>query len=356
MLRGPVKAAKKPVNRRMKYPCPSNIGAAFILCALLALGACAPRVLAPGEAVSTPALAADEYVASDGAKLPLQRWLPDLAQGDQPKAVILALHGMNDYANAFAMPGAWWALHGIATYAYDQRGFGRAPHPGYWPGKAALVDDVDAMVTLLHARYPGTPLYILGESMGGAAVMTAMARPDRPKVDGVILSAPAVWGRMTMDIGKQVALWASAHTVPWWTVTGSGLKITPSDNREMLLALSRDPLVIKETRIDAIWGLVDLMDDALAAAPKLDGVSVLILYGEHDEIIPKDPTRLMIAHLPPYPTAPRTIAIYPKGYHMLLRDLEAKTLWADVLHWIEDPQAPLPSGDDRVGIQALKDE
>jgi len=27
-----------------------------------------------------------------------------------------------------------------------------------------------------------------------------------------------------------------------------------------------------------------------------------------------------------------------------------------VLHWIEDPRAPLPSGDDQVGIQALKDE
>ncbi|HYB09993.1 MAG TPA: alpha/beta hydrolase [Alphaproteobacteria bacterium] len=338
----------------MKFSRTSHFGSISIICAFIALTACAPRVEPAGEAMSTPALAADEYVASDGAKLPIQRWLPDVPQGDPPKAVILGLHGMNDYANAFAMPGAWWAQHGIATYAYDQRGFGRAPHPGYWPGEATLVGDLDAMVGLLHARYPGTPLYLLGESMGGAVVMAAMARPDRPKVDGVILSAPAVWGRTTMDIGKQVALWASAHTVPWWTVTGKGLDITPSDNREMLVALSRDPLVIKETRIDAIWGLVNLMDDALAVAPKLDGVPVLILYGEHDEVIPKDPTLIMIEHLPPFPTAPRTIAVYPKGYHMLLRDLEAKTLWEDVLHWVDDPRAPLPSGDDRVGIQALE--
>jgi acylglycerol lipase len=340
----------------MKYPRPSVFGHALVSWALLALGACAPRIVPPGEAVTAPALAGEEFVASDGARLPVRRWLPETANGDPPKAVILALHGMNDYSNAFAMSGAWWAQHDIATYAYDQRGFGRAPHPGYWPGEAALVDDLDGMVTLLRARYPATPLYLLGESMGGAVVMTAMARPDRPKVDGVILSAPAVWGRTTMDFGKQVALWTSAHTIPWWTVTGSELKITPSDNREMLIAFSRDPLVIKETRIDAIWGLANLMDDALEAASKLDGVPLLILYGEHDEIIPKDPTRLMIGRLPPFPAAPRTIAIYPMGYHMLLRDLDAKTLWADVLHWIEDPRAPLPSGDDRVGIQALKGE
>ena len=43
------------------------------------------------------------------------------------KAVILALHGFNDYSNAFAMPARLWAERGIASYAYDQRGFGGAP-------------------------------------------------------------------------------------------------------------------------------------------------------------------------------------------------------------------------------------
>jgi len=50
------------------------------------------------------------------------------------KAVILALHGFNDYANAFDGPGEIWAKEGIVTYAYDQRGFGAAPERGLWPG------------------------------------------------------------------------------------------------------------------------------------------------------------------------------------------------------------------------------
>jgi hypothetical protein len=37
--------------------------------------------------------------------------------------------------------------------------------------------------------------------------------------------------------------------LPGLKVTGRGLGITPSDNLEMLRALGRDPLVIKETRI-----------------------------------------------------------------------------------------------------------
>ncbi len=42
------------------------------------------------------------FIAADGVSLPLRKWLP---QGEV-KAVILALHGFNDYSNAFTMrPG-----------------------------------------------------------------------------------------------------------------------------------------------------------------------------------------------------------------------------------------------------------
>ena len=46
-------------------------------------------------------------------------------------------------------------------------------------------------------------------------------------------------------------------------MTGQGFNRTPSDNIEMLKKLGRDKLVIKYTRIDTLYGLVDLMDAAL---------------------------------------------------------------------------------------------
>src|SRR5262249_47536372 len=51
----------------------------------------------------------------------------EMAAAGEVRAVILALHGFNDYSHAFAMPGPLWAEQGIATYAYDQRGFGGTP-------------------------------------------------------------------------------------------------------------------------------------------------------------------------------------------------------------------------------------
>ena len=323
----------------------SGLGMAAVL--LLLIGACAPVVRAPGPALTQPILVDGGILAADGTFLPLHVWMPPGADEDaQPKAVIVALHGFNDYGNFFEAPGAFLAERGIASYAIDQRGFGRAPVRGVWPGAGAMVDDLKLAAALIAGRHPGVALYLLGESMGGAVIMAAMAGKDAPTASGVILAAPAVWGRETMPFYQRAALEVSVRVVPWLTVTGQGLGIKASDNIEMLRALGRDPLVIKETRIDTLYGMVGLMDAALAAAPAFDARS-LILYGRKDEVIPDAPTRLMLSRLPADGRARRTVALYDGGFHMLLRDLQAETVWRDIAAWIEAPGRPLPSGADR---------
>jgi alpha-beta hydrolase superfamily lysophospholipase len=293
--------------------------------------ACAP-VLAPrGLDSATPALASEYLLTRDGEKLPLRVW-----GSDHPRAVIVALHGMSDYSNAFAMPGEWWAKRGIATLAYDQRGFGQSNNGGLWAGGDALRRDLDDAVDAARQRYPGIPVFALGESMGGAVALSALASGDPPKADGVILVAPAVWSRADMPLSYRAALWMTAHTMPWLHVSGNGLKIWPSDNVPMMRALSRDPLFQHKTRADAVWGLVNLMDEArhapghIGAEPRM-----LFLYGKNDQVIPAEPTEAVIRTLGERAEVHR----YDHGYHMLLRDLDAETVWQDVVDWIKRPVA-----------------
>lgn len=302
-----------------------------------------------GIAAAAPQLTDAAYITADGASLPLRRWLPPGRTDREVRAVILALHGFNDYSKGFEAPAAAWAANGIATYAYDQRGFGAAPGRGLWAGSNRLAGDADAAIDLLRAKYPGRPVFLLGESMGGAVAIDAATGADglpRPAIDGVILSAPAVWGRDTMELVPRLALWAGVRLLPAMTLTGGNLRIQASDNIPMLRALGRDPMVIKETRIDTVWGLVNLMDRALDAAPALSQ-PVLLLYGAHDEIIPKGAVRDFVADLPLEGAGQRRLAFYPAGYHMLLRDLEGPAVAADVAAWVASRMAPLPSHADR---------
>ncbi|MGF1608955.1 MAG: alpha/beta hydrolase [Kiloniellales bacterium] len=300
-----------------------------------------------------PRLTADHVITEDGLALPLRAWLPDEARWPTPTAVVLALHGFNDYSNAFDAPGQWLAGRGIATYAYDQRGFGAGPHAGLWAGSEALAADVTAAAALLGRRHPGVPLYLLGESMGGAVAILALSGPEPPDVQGAILAAPAVWSRETMPLYQRIALWIAARTIPWARFTGSGLGIQASDNIEMLRALGRDPLVIKETRVDAMDGLTDLMSAALEAAPRLRA-RALLLYGDKDEVVPRGPSFRFWRELPA--GAPQRKGLYAEGWHMLLRDLQAEVVLQDIAAWIETGAGPLPSGADRHAEAALSED
>jgi alpha-beta hydrolase superfamily lysophospholipase len=151
---------------------------------------------------------------------------------------------------------------------------------------------------------------------------------------------------------QRLALWVGAHTFPDMTFTGKGLIIKPSDNTPMLIELGKDPLVIKETRIGAVFGLANLMDLALQRSNRLT-TPALILYGVRDEVIPKAPTSIMLSRLPNIGEGTRRIGLYKKGYHMLLRDLQRKMVWNDIGTWITDGKTPLPSGADQGDLSVL---
>jgi acylglycerol lipase len=313
----------------------------------LLLSACTTELQPPGPDVMRAAETADAFVMPDGMRLPYRVWLPK----GPPRAVVLALHGMNDSRDAWEIPAPEFASAGIAVYAPDLRGFGATASRGYWPGTQGLVDDARVMTRLLRQRNPDVPLYLMGESMGAAVLMVLATEPNAPNVDGYVLSAPAVWGRAEMNIFLQGVLWLADELVPGLTLENRGyVKITASDNHAALVRLSTDPLTIIETRVDATEGLVDLMDAALASAPKFHA-RALFLYGGKDDLIPKQATLATWRALPD--SGPRR-AFYPNRYHLSMRDLERETVINDVISWMTHPGAPLPSGADQTAAEWVK--
>ena len=281
----------------------------------------------------------DAFTMQDGARLPVRSWLPP----GRPRAIVLALHGFNDSRDAWEIPAPTFAAAGVGVFAPDQRGFGAAPARGFWPGAFALAEDAASMLAALSARYPGIPLYAMGESMGGAVLMTLAARPEAPPVDGWILLSPAVWGRQQMGVALSSGLWLVSGVAPGLSVTGAEvpLKVMASDNREALIRLARDPLTIRRTRFDSLRGLTDLMDAAQDAAPRLHG-RVLVLYGARDSLVPAEAMGRAWARMP----AGVRRGYYPEGYHLLLRDLGRARPTNDVLGWMANPDAFLASGAD----------
>lgn len=286
---------------------------------------------------------------SDGARLPLHIWRPE----GPPRAVLVALHGFNDYSRGFVTEAApAFTAGGVALYAYDQRGFGGAPHRGIWPGTATLAADANAAARLISARHPGIPIFMMGESMGGAVLMLAATADDPPPVHGLILLAPAVWGRENLPAIVRVLFDVALRTVPAVAVASSAPPgMVPTNNLAAWERWSRDPMLIRNTRVDAIGGLFDLMDATISATPSFGAprggaaIPALLLYGGADRFVAQPALRRMIARLPP--EGRRRIGYYPAGRHMLLRDIQGPQVIGDILAWMAAPGAPFPSGADR---------
>jgi alpha-beta hydrolase superfamily lysophospholipase len=265
---------------------------------------------------------------------------------------MIALHGFNDYSNFIAKNADFFNGQGIAVYAYDQRGFGKTPFTGRWSGTEAMARDLAEIVPLIRAEHPGLPLFLLGDSMGGAVVIVTMTQEAPLPVEGVILVAPAVWARSTMPFYQRWLLAFAAHVMPWGVASGSGLEITPSDNKEMLRELGQDPLVIKESRFDTLYGLADLMDAAYGSAKEYNA-KTLLLYGRKDEIIPEKPVMEAFHNF----NGQQRLVVYENGYHMLLRDLQAEAVMNDIAAWLANPATTaLPSSQSGTGQEVTGDD
>jgi len=323
------------------------LGAFAALFGAMCLPACAHPVTIGALKPAVPVEAAflpdqNLFIAADGAKLGLTVWP---AEGtDDPEYVVVGVHGMSDYANAFHMAAPYWAARGVTTYAYDQRGFGRSPNKGFWPDEELMRQDLRTAVDVARKRHPNAIITVVGISMGGSVAMTAFGSDDPPKADRLILSGPGLRGWGAINPLYRVSLYASAHMNPGWIVVPPAglIKIEPSDNIAMLRRTWSDPNMTYENRIDAVYGLVTLMEHANDAAARLPRtLPVLVSYGAKDIVVPENGVRRVAKLLQPNV---RTV-YYPNGYHMLLRDLQAERVHADYLAFMKDPAAPMPSGE-----------
>lgn len=122
-------------------------------------------------------------------EVPCRAWTP---KNVQPKVVLLCVHGLGLNSASYGDFAKQMVKEGIGVFAVDVRGFGT------WmqmKGKQkcdfeSCISDVEQALKVLHTVYPTKPIFVLGESMGGAIAMRVTA--DHPDlVDGLISCVPS---------------------------------------------------------------------------------------------------------------------------------------------------------------------
>ena len=270
---------------------------------------------------------------SDGARIPVRLY----KNSEKPKAVILALHGFGDSRDAWEFAAPAYNAHAIDIVAPDLRGFGQTKDRAGWSNTQRMVQDAREQTAWVHLRYPGIPVYLMGESMGGAVALLADAE-NNTDVSGTILLAPAV-----MDIGQPwKSILAGIDAVaPNWKLDGSAVPghRVASDNIRALRRMYFDPLTLHNATIHPLHGLTVLMQDALQKAPQ-SHIPLLLVFGGRDQFVLPQYTAALLKKLP----AGTRVDEIPGAHHLLTRDRRGAA--QDVVAWIEHPDQALPSGGD----------
>lgn len=141
----------------------------------------------PGRHVSDVTFS--PMTARDGTNLVVMDW--PLEKGPV-RGVVLIVHGLGEHAWRYDHVAKRLNSWGFAVRAYDQYGHGESMGPrGALPSSERLLQDLGEVVDESRARmHAGTPLILLGHSLGGLVAARFVALALRP-LQGLVLSSPA---------------------------------------------------------------------------------------------------------------------------------------------------------------------
>lgn len=331
------------------------------LCALLVLAQLAPHFYSRRPPAGAAPLLYMAYPGTshttimeteDGLKLFGQWWEP---QVKQPRAVILLLHGTAMHSGIYAPWASHLADRAYAIFGYDMRGWGQSQgfgRAGFSPNNDAYVKDIPLALSEIRSRYPDTPIFIQGESLGaGVALQWGMRGPDQ--TEGLILNVPPVVVNLKVGPFRQPDWLANAllraggligrllPNAPVYSMTGFLERLMWENaifDTKARAGISKDRNITHST-IAASY-LATLSGISSEIRKNLDKVKVplIVLQGGNDYLHSPRAAQAIVNQ-----TASRGIRdwrFYKTDSHCALHDSNKAVVWQDIIDWLDKMTGP----------------
>ncbi len=278
---------------------------------------------------SRPSIARPQLSAFQGeaGQLAVYDWaLP----ASQPLGTVILVHGLGEHAGRYGEVAAHLHQWGFAVRAYDQQGHGQSEGArGDMLRPGSLQADLCRVIdnTRQHPSLQGTPLILLGHSMGGLVVARTLAESLR-SVDAAVLSSPALGA--FPNLFQKILLATLPRVVPHLRVD-NGLKAE---------FVSRDPDVVKAYQADAMvhrriatglaaW-ILDNGQKTLNDAAKWQ-VPTLLLYAGQDRLVNAQASADFAR------SAPKAVVqaeCFEAMYHEIFNDLYRAQVFTALKRWL----------------------
>jgi len=268
------------------------------------------------------------FVASDGDRIVMLDW--PLEASAALRGVVIVVHGLGEHAGRYEHVALKLNEWGFAVRGYDQCGHGESGGArGSLPTDTRLLDDLADIIDSTRARMrPGTPLILLGHSMGGLVVGRFVSLGLRP-VDGLIMSSPAFNAGMNAFQKFLVSLLPKLS--PNLRV-GNGVKPQYiSHDPAVVAAYKADPMVHDRISARLARFIADAGPATLALAPRWT-VPTLLMYAGDDRLLNPQGSRDFAAAAPKDVVTSRC---FDALYHEIFNEQEAGPVFDTLKQWLD---------------------
>jgi len=255
----------------------------------------------------------------------VRSWLP----ANDPTHAVAIVHGLGDHSGRFAAPAEWLQSKGVAVFALDQIGHGKSPGRRVCiPSYDALLDDVEAFLSLIRDRNPHIPLGLFGQSMGGNVTLN-YALQNRPHAQFVVAGSPML--RSDNAPGPIMNLFARGllALAPNLHIPAPVILANLAHDEEVQQQYLQDPLVEKRVSLRLGAALIDTGKWALDHADQLP-YSVLIMHGTDDKITSPVASQEFVDKS----NGKATLRIWEGGRHDLHLDIDREAYMETMWEWI----------------------
>ncbi len=266
------------------------------------------------------------FETSKGVRLYYQKWMPD-----QPRGIIVFVHGMGDHVGRYNAFTSYFATHGYGICLFDMRGHGKSD------GRRTHVNsfydylfDLSEFIRFIKKRSPKAPIFLVGHSFGGQVVLNFVVRYTK-EIRGVIALSPSI--AISLDIPK----W-KVHLGKIGTKLFPIARLKHEINPELL---SHDPKVIEDYISDSNvrhditircgYEILKNTELVMALAGRIH-LPVMLMHGGADRICDPEATKKFYMRVP---VVNKELKIYPEMYHELLNETNRSDVFSDMASWIE---------------------
>lgn len=249
---------------------------------------------------------------------------------NQARAVIGLIHGVGEHCRRYDHMAAWFQQHNIAMVGYDRQGFGRSEGlKGHADKFSEYIDEIARLVLACERRYPDTPLFLYGHSMGGHLLLRYLIK-RHPNISGVVVSAPHIQlsfnpSPLLVGLGKMMRV-----VYPKFTQESQLDTSLLSRSPEVAPAYEADPNV--HAKLSSKMGI-----DMLESSAEIDrwtgtlGIPTLMMHGSADGLTSPAATKAFAERNPQNVT----YKSWDGWFHELHNEPDQAELFDYVLQWLE---------------------